>query len=119
MVIVARSKNKLEQLKTKLENKYSTNVLVINKDLCLPEATKEIYNEVKEAGISVDFLINNAGFGGRGKFYERDWDRDLAMINLNVVALTALTRFFLPDFGGLILGPPVEQEFLLQQGLQL
>jgi len=98
LVIVARSKNKLEQLKTKLENKYSTNVLVINKDLCLPEATKEIYNEVKEAGINVDFLIINAGFGGRGKFYERDWDRDLAMINLNVVALTAFTSFFLPDF---------------------
>ncbi|MDX1285423.1 MAG: SDR family NAD(P)-dependent oxidoreductase, partial [Draconibacterium sp.] len=36
--------------------------------------------------------------GGRGKFHEREWDKDLAMINLNVVALTALTRFFLPDF---------------------
>jgi short-subunit dehydrogenase len=43
-------------------------------------------------------LINNAGFGGRGKFHERDWETDLAMIKLNVIALTAFTRHFLPDF---------------------
>jgi hypothetical protein len=45
----------------------------------------------------VDYLINNAGFGGVGKFHERAWEDDLAMIHLNIVALTALTRLFLPD----------------------
>ena len=43
------------------------------------------------------YLINNAGFGGHGKFHERPWEKDLAMINLNITALTALTRFFLPE----------------------
>ena len=57
-----------------------------------------MYDKVKKAGIEVDYLINNAGFGGRGKFHEREWQQDLDMINLNVVALTALTRFFLPEF---------------------
>lgn len=57
-----------------------------------------MYKEVKDAGIEVEYLINNAGFGGQGKFHERNWQTDLDMINLNVVALTALTRFFLPDF---------------------
>ncbi|MDF1549300.1 MAG: SDR family oxidoreductase [Bacteroidales bacterium] len=98
LVIVARSKDKLEALKTEIEAKFRVKVLVIVKDLTLPEAPKEIYDEVKSAGIEIDYLVNNAGFGGRGKFHERSWEDDLAMINLNIVALTALTRFFLPDF---------------------
>lgn len=98
LIIVARSMDKLEKLKTELEKKYSIKVMVIAKDLGLPEAPKEIYEEVKSAGLEVNYLINNAGFGGLGKFHEREWGQDLAMINLNIVALTALTRFFLPDF---------------------
>ena len=98
LVIIARNQEKLNELKTDLEEKYSVNVMVIVKDLSLPEAPKEIYEEVKAAGFEVDYLISNAGYGGRGKFHEREWESDLAMINLNVVALTALTRFYLPDF---------------------
>lgn len=98
LIIVARRKDKLEQLKSKLEEKHSVNVMVISKDLTLPGAPKEIYDEIKKAEIEIDYLINNAGFGGHGKFHEREWEKDLAMINLNIVALTSLTRFFLPDF---------------------
>lgn len=97
LVIVARSKEKLEKLKTELETLHNNKVVVIAKDLSLPNSAEEIYNEVKAAGIEVDYLINNAGFGGHGKFHEREWTDDLTMINLNVVALTALTRLFLPD----------------------
>jgi len=98
LVIIARSNDKLNALKNELEEKYSVKLMIIAKDLSLPEAPKEIYEEVKAAGLEVDYLINNAGFGGRGKFHERKWESDLTMINLNVLALTALTRFFLPDF---------------------
>lgn len=98
LVIVARSIDKLQTLKADLEAKHGIKVMVIAKDLSLPNAPKEIYDEVKKAGIEIDYLINNAGFGGIGKFHERDWERDLQMINLNIVALTAFTRFFLPDF---------------------
>lgn len=98
LVIVARSKDKLAELKDELEVKYQVKVTIIVKDLSLPEAAKEVYDEVKKAGIQVDYLINNTGFGGHGKFHEREWENDLQMINLNVVALTALTRFFLPEF---------------------
>lgn len=98
LVIVARREEKLNALKTELETKHGMKVMVIAKDLTLPGAASEIYEEVKQAGIEVNYLINNAGFGGRGKFHERPWEQDLAMLNLNVVALTALTRFFLPDF---------------------
>lgn len=98
LIIVARRKDKLDALKNELELKYKIKVMVITKDLGLQEAPKEIYNEVKNAGIEVEYLINNAGFGGMGKFHERAWEDDLAMINLNIIALTALTRLFLPDF---------------------
>lgn len=98
LVIVARREDKLNALKTELENKHGIKVMIIVKDLTLPEAAFEVYEAVKQSGVEVHYLINNAGFGGRGKFHERAWEQDLAMINLNVIALTALTRFFLPDF---------------------
>lgn len=98
VVIVARRADKLAELKTELERDHGIGVLVIAKDLSKPNAAAEVYQEVKAAGVEVEYLINNAGFGGRGKFHEREWDKDLTMINLNIVALTALTRHFLPDF---------------------
>lgn len=98
LVIVARRKEKLDQLKSELETKHKVNVHVIAKDLGKPTAAQEIYDETKAAGIKVDYLINNAGFGGRGKFHERAWTDDHAMIQLNIVALTELCRLFLPDF---------------------
>ncbi|UJH68772.1 SDR family NAD(P)-dependent oxidoreductase [Allomuricauda sp. SCSIO 65647] len=98
LVIVARSKEKLEALKSELESNHGVQVKIIAKDLTVSNAPREIYDEVSNTGIEVEYLINNAGFGGRGKFYERSWEQDLAMIDLNVVALTALTRHFLPGF---------------------
>ena len=98
VVIVARSKEKLLQLKEELESKYQITVHVIAKDLSKAGAATEVYSEVKNLGIEVDYLINNAGFGGVGKFHERDLQEDLNMINLNVSALTALTHLFLQDF---------------------
>jgi short-subunit dehydrogenase len=72
--------------------------MVIVKDLRLPDAPQEIYNEVKQAGVEVNYLINNAGHGALGKFHELPIDRNLDQIKLNVMALTKLTYLFLPDF---------------------
>lgn len=98
LVIVARSKDKLLALKEELEKAYNIHVSVIEKDLTEPNAAQEIYNFVKFSKIEIDYLINNAGFGGIGKFHERELQKDINMIQLNVVALTALTHVFLPDF---------------------
>ncbi|GLB52985.1 oxidoreductase [Neptunitalea chrysea] len=98
LIIVARNEAKLNALKTELEAKYSIEVVVLVKDLTAPTAPLEIYTEVKESGILLGYLINNAGFGGQGYFHERAWEEDLSMIQLNVISLTALTRYFLPDF---------------------
>ena len=97
LVIVARSEDKLQTLSEELKSAYNISVNIIVKDLTLPEAPKEIYDEVSSAGIVIEYLINNAGFGGVGYFYERNWEDDLAMIHLNIIALTALTRYFLPN----------------------
>lgn len=97
LIIVARSGNKLNDLKTELEKAYGVQVYTIVKDLSAPNATKEVFEEVQSKGFTIEYLLNNAGFGGRGNFHERDWAQDEMMINLNVMALTALTRYFLPQ----------------------
>ena len=98
LVIIARNENKLNELKQELEENYKIKVLIITKDLSLPNSAKEIYEKVKAENIKVDFLINNAGFGGVGMFSERDIEKDISMVNLNINALISLTYFFLQDF---------------------
>jgi short-subunit dehydrogenase len=98
LIIVARSGDALQKLKTDLESTYTIKVHVIEKDLTAPHATQEIYDEITADGIQVNYLINNAGFGGIGKFHKRDWASDQNMIMLNIMALTHLCRLFIPDF---------------------
>ncbi|SNR40588.1 hypothetical protein SAMN06265371_102354 [Lutibacter agarilyticus] len=98
LVLVARREDKLIALKNEIEQQFKVNVEVISKDLSIVNATTEIYTEVKKKEIEINYLINNAGFGGIGKFHERSLEQHISMINLNIVALTSLTRLFLPDF---------------------
>lgn len=98
IVAIARSKDKLQDLESEIQDRYNQKVTIIVKDLSQTKAAQEIFEEVKNQNLSVDYLINNAGFGGLGKFHERSLSDDLAMLQVNVVALTALTKFFLPEF---------------------
>lgn len=98
LVIVARRKSKLISLKKELKKEYNVQVKIIEKDLTDINAGKDIYSELKKEKIEIEYLINNAGFGWIWKFYERKWEDDKAMIDLNIMALTELTRLFLPDF---------------------
>ena len=98
LVLVARNFNTLLELKNDIESIFKVSVYVIQKDLTFLNAAQEVYTEVISQNITVDYLINNAGFGGVGKFHERDLYDDLNMIQLNVVSLTALTHIFLKDF---------------------
>ena len=97
LVLVARSVGKMESLKEELEKQYGTAVTVIGKDLSQPTAPEEVYEEVKRLGIEVEYLINNAGFGGRGTFAERPMEQELMMIQVDIVALTKLTKLYLPE----------------------
>lgn len=97
LVLVARSKDKLNELKVELEKKHEVLVSIIQKDLSVTGAAKELFNEVQSLGVQVDYLMNNAGFGLVGKFHELPWERHLQMINLNMIALTELTYLFLQE----------------------
>jgi short-subunit dehydrogenase len=96
LVLVARTGSKLEELKTELVQKYNVQVYNIEKDLSVKDAGRDVYEEVKRKGISVNYLINNAGFGDFGFFADSNWDKQEKMINLNITALVQLTRLFLP-----------------------
>jgi len=95
VVIVARSQDRLEELKTEVEEKYATTVTVLPKDLSNPNSPEEIFSELQKWHINVDVLVNNAGFGVWGKFSETDLHKELAMIQVNITSLIHLTKLFL------------------------
>jgi len=97
LIIVSRSKDKLISLQEELEKKYHIKVVVIVKDLTGSNSCKELYDEIKNLWIDIEYLINNAWFGWQWFFYGRDWEDDKNMIQLNIIALTELTRYFLDD----------------------
>lgn len=97
LVLVARSKDKLDELKKELEEKHGITVYTIRKDLAVQGSPKEVYDELKMQNIEIEYLINNAGLGDVAFFAESDWHKQETMINLNVMALTYFTRLFLPD----------------------
>ena len=96
LILVARKEKDLYELKTSLTKKYNISVEVIKKDLGNPSAPKEIYDEVASKGMSVDTLINNAGVGSFGPFSEISLEKDINLIDVNVRALTELTKLFIP-----------------------
>jgi short-subunit dehydrogenase len=95
LILVARSRDKLEQLAAELEEQYGVKVTVIVQDLTVAGAGKLVYDTVNQKGINVDLLVNNAGFGDYGAFSEQDLARQLEMIQLNNLVLVELTHYFL------------------------
>src|SRR5438445_9431900 len=94
-ILVARSRDKLDELAARLESELRVKTLVVARDLAKPTAVDEIYEEVSAASMSVDVLVNNAGFPVFGLFTQTDLRVELEMLQVNVVALTALTKLFL------------------------
>jgi uncharacterized protein len=94
-ILIARSRDKLTELAARLENEFRVKTLVIVKDLSRPTAVDEIYEEVTAEPMQVDVLVNNAGFPVFGLFNETDLRIELEMLQVNVIALTALTKLFL------------------------
>ena len=97
LVLVARNRGALRELGDELQSRYSVEVRISPKDLAHPAAPVELYQELQEAGIVLDVLVNNAGFGGSGPFLQTEWDNEAEMMQVNIVALTHLTKLFLPQ----------------------
>jgi short-subunit dehydrogenase len=107
LIIVARRKDRLDALASELKVEHDIDVHVIISDLAQPGAAQVLAAEVESRGLEVDVLINNAGFGGHGKFHECDIEREQRMMQVNMVALTELTHHLVKGMvargGGMVL----------------
>lgn len=95
LVLVARSADKLEQLQVELENTYGISVLVLVEDLSGTGAPERVFQATQKKGIEIEILINNAGVGGHGRFDQQALSRHMAMLQLNIASLVALTHLYL------------------------
>jgi len=99
LVLVARDQEKLKQVALEC-NGLGARSRIVPKDLSVPGAPQEIFDELAKDGVQVDVLVNNAGFGTHGPFAQIDCDADLRLLQVNIVALTHLTKLFLRDMLG-------------------
>jgi hypothetical protein len=97
LVLVARNQDALEKLAEELRQKNQIETIVLPADLSLSEAPKQIFDKLAAQNVSVDVLVNNAGFGLHGRFAKMPLPRQLEVIQVNVNALTGLTGLFLPE----------------------
>jgi hypothetical protein len=96
LILTARNEAKLRELAQYLGGMYHGRVEVIPADLTDPDVPEAIMGEAAARGLQVDVLVNNAGFGFRGPFSEMELQQVLDMVQVNVIALTQLTRLALP-----------------------
>ena len=96
LILVARNRDKLDEIAKYLSGMYGIRAEVIPADLTDPEAPQAIMGRVEALGLGIDVLVNNAGFGDWGLFGRAELKRQLDMVQVNIVALTVLTRLALP-----------------------
>ncbi len=94
IILVARRKERLEELKAALIAAHKVDVVILNHDLAQAGAAQSLYDKVQAQHLSVAILVNNAGVGMAGKFMEMDMARIEKMFALNMTALTHLTQLF-------------------------
>jgi short-subunit dehydrogenase len=97
LVLVARSKGKLDALAEELMKQYNIQATVLAHDLSADNAVHTLVRELEEKNSIIDTLINNAGFGAFGSFAETAYDQEKSLIDVNITALTTLTKLLLPS----------------------
>jgi short-subunit dehydrogenase len=107
LILVARKGMALESLAAELRKDHKIQAQVFTADLAQPDTPNRLLGQLHLAGIKVDVLVNNAGFGAQGKFAELPLERQLDMVQVNITAVAHLTRLLLPGMierrrGGLL-----------------
>lgn len=96
LVLVARSRERLEEIGKGLREEFGATATVVARDLADPEAPREIVQELESRGLAIDVLVNNAGLGVYGFFAKTSLAKELGMIQVNLVAVTELAKRLLP-----------------------
>lgn len=96
LILVARRIKRLKEIKENITKKYDVRVKLIYSDLSDTKNCRRLHQAVRN--MNIDILINNAGFGLFGKFYQTSLERELEMIDVNIKAVHILTKLFLQDF---------------------
>jgi uncharacterized protein len=96
LVLVSRKGNALEELAAELRKAHKIQAQIVTADLAQPDSPTRLLAQLQAAGLKIDVLVNNAGFGAQGKFVELPLGRQLEMLQLNITSLTHLTRLLLP-----------------------
>jgi uncharacterized protein len=95
LVLVARNIDKLTQVADDLQRRFGISAKAIALDLTSQAASQSLFDQLQREGIAVDILVNNAGYGVLGRFAGMPVEESLGQIQLNITALTSLTRLFL------------------------
>jgi short-subunit dehydrogenase len=96
VTLAARRIDRLTELAAEIEREYNVRAHAVECDVTKPAARKKLLADIEARGEQIDILINNAGKGVDGPFWEHDVDAQLSQIQLNAEALTALTHMVLP-----------------------
>ncbi len=97
LILVARREEQLRAVAADIEKAYAVSAQAIALDLATPDAPQTLYDQLQQQGIHVDVLVNNAGFGIYGDFATVPWEREKAMLNLDIVTVTHMTKLFVQD----------------------
>ena len=97
LILVARRLEKLEEIASQIRDSQGVEVHCLRADLADPGAPQALYDEIAGLGLSVDFLVNNAGDAGPDLFAERDWSKQQANFQLMLLAIAHLCHLFVPD----------------------
>jgi uncharacterized protein len=97
VTLAARREDRLTELADEISGEHDVRVETISIDVTDVDARKRLKADIEERGLTVEVLVNNAGFGSGGKFTELDAEEEAAMIRTNLEAVVALTGHFLPE----------------------
>jgi short-subunit dehydrogenase len=97
LILVARDEESLRKTAGELRQANDVEVHTITADLFEKDAPKQVYDKAKEFGVTIEYLVNNAGQGEWGRFFKANLERNLDIVQLNIVSLISLTKYFLDD----------------------
>jgi short-subunit dehydrogenase len=100
LILIARNQEDLERISKELSQEYNVDATWFQRDLFTRNGAFEVYDFVKTSGLQVEILVNDAGQGQFGEFINTDLNRELDIIQLNIVSMLVLTKLFLKDMIG-------------------